>query len=235
MAQGRSALLVAHGAPADPWPQAAVMMALAVRVAMWCPGWHLRGVTLAEEGALEHALAAMDAPLIYPFFLAEGFFTGTALPRRLAAAGLADPRRLAPFGTDPALPALMGETATRGAAAAGLDPEHGHLLIAAHGSKVSRTSTATTWAMVDRLRATTRFARVSAGFVEEPPFLEDAARGLGPAVCLPFFALSAGHVTDDVPRALAHAGFEGPLLPPIGEARDVPRLIASALGRAAQG
>ena len=229
------ALLVAHGAPADPWPQAAAMMALAVRVAMWLPGWRVRGVTLAEAGALEHAVGAMTRPLVYPFFMAEGWFTGTALPRRLAAAGGRGLCRLAPFGTDPDLPALMARAAVAGAAASGIDPGSAHLLIAAHGSRVSRTSSATTWAMVERMRALTPFAGVDAGFVEEAPFLADAARATearGPAVCLPFFALRAGHVATDVPEALAQARFTGRLLDPVGEDAGVPRLIAKGLMRA---
>jgi len=52
-------------------------------------------------------------------------------------------------------------------------------------------------------------------------------------VCLPFFALRAGHVSQDVPQALAQAGFRGPLLAPIGEHAGVPRVIAAGLSRAA--
>jgi sirohydrochlorin ferrochelatase len=85
--------------------------------------------------------------------------------------------------------------------------------------------------MVAQMQARTRFARVVAGFVEEPPYLADAARDLGPAVCLPFFALRAGHVETDVPEALAAAAFDGPLLPEIGAHPDVPALIADALRR----
>lgn len=207
------------------------MMALAVRVAMWLPGWRVRGVTLAEPGALERVAGLMDRPVVYPFFMAEGWFTGTALPRRLAAAGHGGLTMLAPFGTDADLPGLMSTAATDGARGAGMVPEGARLLIAAHGSKVSRTSADTTHAMVDRLRALTPFAGVTAGFVEEAPFLANAAGDIGPAICLPFFALSAGHVTTDVPEALALAGFRGALLPPIGDHVGVPALIARAIER----
>ncbi len=44
---------------------------------------------------------------IYPFFMAEGFFTRTTLPRRLAAAGHAHLTQLGAFGTDPAMPDLI--------------------------------------------------------------------------------------------------------------------------------
>lgn len=229
----RAALIVAHGSPADPFPQEAALKALAVRVAMRLPGWRVRGTTLAAEGALEQALSRLDRPLIYPFFMAEGWFTRTTLPRRLVAAGAADLHQLPAFGTDPALPALMARVALGAARAQGMDPAQTTLLLAAHGSKVSRASAEITEDMARRLRAATPFARVTAGFVEEPPFLADAARDLGPAICLPFFALRAGHVAQDVPEALAEAGFTGPLLPAIGEHADAAALIAAALTRAA--
>jgi sirohydrochlorin ferrochelatase len=139
---------------------------------------------------------------------------------------------VAPFGADPDLPGLMARVAVEAAGAAGLVPGRSALLLAAHGSQVSRRSADTTHGMARMLAARTPFARVTAGFVEEAPRLVDAARGLGPGVCLPFFALRAGHVEEDVPQALAEAGFDGPLLPPIGEHAGVPGLIARALLRA---
>lgn len=221
----KEAILVAHGSPAEPFPQEAAMKALAVRVAMWLPGWRIRGATLAQEGALEAAIAQLSAPLIYPFFMAEGWFTRTNLPRRLAAAGCKDLVQLAPFGTDPALITLMANAA-RKAAAKGL-------LIAAHGSKVSKTSSHTTYAMVQSLEEL-GFSPVRAGFVEEAPFLADVAREMPQAACLPFFALRAGHVIQDIPEALAAANFHSKALPPIGEEARVAQLIAAALERAGQ-
>ena len=54
--------------------------------------------------------------------------------------------------------------------------------------------------------------------------------GFGPgAVCLPFFAAQGGHVTQDIPAALAEAGFQGRVLPPLGLDPRVPALIAAAI------
>lgn len=227
-ASPRSALIVAHGSPADPAPQEAAMQALAVRVAMWLPGWRVRGATLAADGALEAALAGMDAPLIYPFFMAEGWFTRTTLPKRLGGAG----RQLPAFGGDPGMVDLVVRVTEAAALAAGLEPAAAVLLIAAHGSKVSRASANGARALVESVTSRGVFDRVEVGFVEEAPYLADAARDLGAAVCLPFFALRAGHVAVDVPEALALAGFEGVLLPAIGEHGDVAQMIAAALLRA---
>ncbi|HEY9020257.1 CbiX/SirB N-terminal domain-containing protein [Seohaeicola sp. SP36] len=227
----RDALIVAHGAPADPAPQEEVLQALAAATAPHLPaGWRVRGATLAADGALEAALHGLTDPLIYPFFMAEGFFTGTLLPRRLTEAGATNARQTAPFGVDPALPDLMARVAL---AAAEGRPEDTKLLVAAHGSKVSRTSADSTHAMVAALGPLTGFNRILAGFVEEAPFLADQARALGAGICLPFFALEAGHVVGDIPEALEEAGFQGPILPPIGQHPEVPALIAAALMRAA--
>ena len=228
----RDALIVAHGAPADPAPQEEVLQALAAATASHLPqGWRIRGATLAAEGALEAALDGLNAPLIYPFFMAEGFFTGTLLPRRLADAGATGAQQIPPFGIDPDLPALMARVAL---AAADKAPAETNLLVAAHGSKVSRTSADSTHAMLAHLGPLTGFNRILAGFVEEAPFLADQARELGHGICLPFFALEAGHVIGDIPEAMEEAGFQGPILSPIGQHPEVPALIAAALIRAAE-
>lgn len=227
-----TALIVAHGAPADPAPQQAAVATLAALVATRLPGWRVAGATLAAPGALETALAAHPRALIYPFFMAEGWFTRTTLPKRLAAAGAAGLRQLPAFGSDSGIPDLMQQAALDGAHAAGLPPGQTTLLIAAHGSQVSRASANITHALATQLAARGDFAAVTVGFLEEAPFLANAALGLGPALCLPFFALRAGHVANDVPAALAQAGFVGPLLPAIGEHPATATLIAGALRRA---
>lgn len=215
------AVIVAHGQPGDPGPQQAAIEALAAQVGAFLPGWRVYGATLAAEGALE--AVAHPGALIYPFFMAEGWFTGRELPRRLAKAGADGARVLRPFGLDPALTALMQAKAEAGAPTA---PGDCTLVIAAHGSQRSQTSADSARAMAAQMRG---FRAVVTGFVEQSPYLADAARLDGPVLCLPFFALTADHVTEDVPEALAQAGFTGPLLPPIGAAAEVPALIAQAL------
>lgn len=231
----REALIIAHGAPKDPMPQEAALKALAVRVAMWLPGWQVRGATLAAPGALEAALSGLHAPLIYPFFMAEGWFTRKALPKRLGAAGAGALCQMPAFGTDAGIPALMLEAALTAASAAGLEPHATTLLIAAHGSKGAPASYEITEKVAQILRQQRSFAHVTTGYIEQPPFLAERAAGLGPAICLPFFALRAGHVAEDLPEALAQAGFTGPLLPAIGENAQVARLIATVLARTLKG
>jgi sirohydrochlorin ferrochelatase len=228
-----AAVIVAHGFPSDPEPQDERLKALATSVAALCGGWTVRGATLAMPGALEAALVGLRSPLVYPFFMAEGYFTRRVIPERLghSAPGA---RLLPPFGSDPALASLMIRSSFDGAKDAGLDPPSTALLIAAHGSKVSASSKNTALTMAQLLASQTPFRRVNVGLIEEKPYLSAVARGIGPAICIPFFALRAGHVEDDVPNALTQAGFTGPVLSAIGEHAAVPRLITDALLSATQ-
>ncbi|MGN7868235.1 CbiX/SirB N-terminal domain-containing protein [Paracoccus sp. 22332] len=219
------AVIVSHGQPGDPGPQQRAVEDLAARVAACDPGCAVAGATLAMPGAL--AAVADDDSLIYPMFMAEGWFTRTELPRRLAQAGAGATLVLRPFGTDPALPGLIVSQARAAAATQGWSSQDTVLLLTAHGSQRSQASFTITTALAETVAP--HFARVVTGFVEQEPFIADAARGLARAVSLPLFALRADHVLDDLPAALDQAGFTGPRLPPIGLAPEVPGLIAASL------
>lgn len=225
-----NAVIVAHGSPGHPQSQDAAMAILAAGVSDVLPKWTIRGATLASPGSLESALHGLESPLIYPFFMSQGYFTGVVLPRRLIRAGC-NHLQLPPFGADPAIPALVAEAAMTGARTANLVPEETALLLAAHGSKVSPASRLATLALIQRLLVALPFKAVVAGFIEEPPYLVGAAHDLGRALCLPLFTLTAGHVLDDVPDAMLRAGFTGPILPAIGSHLAVPRVIAAGLER----
>jgi sirohydrochlorin ferrochelatase len=222
------AVIVAHGSPGEPLPQDEAMADLASRVSALLPGWTVRGATLASPGSLSGALGGLAQPLVYPFFMAEGYFTAGVLPGRLRDIHPAA-RQLPAFGSDPDIPALAGAAAMSCAHDHGLAQEETALLLAAHGSQVSPASRIATLALARTLSTALPFRAVVTGFIEEAPHLADAARGLGQAICLPLFTLNAGHVIADVPEALASAGFSGPVLPPLGAHPGVPHLIAAAL------
>lgn len=219
------AVIVSHGQPGDPGPQQQAIEDLAARVAAHDPGCAVAGATLAMPGAL--AAVADDDSLIYPMFMAEGWFTRSELPRRLALAGAGGARILRPFGTDPALPGLIVEQVRTAAAGQGWAPQDTTLLLSAHGSQRSQASFTITTALANQIAP--HFAHVVTGFVEQEPFIADAAQGLTRAVSLPLFALRAEHVLDDLPEALDQAGFAGPRLDPIGLAPQVPAMIAASL------
>ncbi|NDV99701.1 cobalamin biosynthesis protein CbiX [Salipiger sp. PrR002] len=222
----RTALIVAHGSPSDPDPQEAALTELAARVAARLPGWRIGGATLAKEGAFDAAVADLGAPWIYPYFMARGYFTKKVLAERAAPLGL---RVLEPFGTEASLIASAAQALRRTLSEKGWDAAQTTLLIAAHGSAVSRTSAESARDFAAALNGVLGFAEARAGYVEEPPFLRDQAEGLGQAICLPQFALNAGHMLEDVPEALSAAGFEGPVLPAFIDWPETPELIARSL------
>ncbi len=218
-------LIVAHGQPGDPEPQQAAVEALAAAIAPHLPQAQVRGATLAMPGALN---VASPQTLIYPMFMATGWFTRSELPRRLTLAGATGARVLPPFGSSPGLPALCLRLISEAATAQGWNLGETHLLIAAHGSGRSRAPAKAAQAMAVTLAP--HVGAATCGFIEEAPHIADAARDLpARSICLPLFATRADHVTEDLPNALTGAGFQGVTLPPIGMADAIPALIAESI------
>lgn len=212
-------VIVAHGQPSDPAPAAAELERLAAAVAALLPGRRVTAATLAEPGALALA-AAGPAGLVFPLFMAGGWFTRSLIPSRLAEAGAAGWQVLEPFGCDPAVQDL----AVRIAAGAGA----GRVLLAAHGSLKSPVPGRIAQRVAEQIALETGWP-AEAAFIDQAPRIE-AAGGLGPdSICLPFFAMAGAHVTEDIPAALGKAGFQGRLLPAMGLHPEVPGLIARAI------
>lgn len=230
------ALIVSHGQPSDPAPAEAEIAALAARVAEHLPGWSVRAATLAEPGALGHALRGMSGVVrVYPLFMADGWFTQTHLPARLAAEGATEVIQLPPFGLDPAVQSLAVTLALEAAAALGRTPAETEILLAAHGSFKSDAPAAVARTVAALLAREGNFRRVEPAFIDQhPQIAEVASRMSAGAICLPFFAARGGHVIDDLPEALTEAGFDGMLLDPVGLDPRVPGLIAAALAATVQ-
>ena len=208
------------------------MRDLGAKVAALLPGWAVRGATLAASGAIKAALADLALGgrlLVYPHFMADGWFTTEELPRRLGEAGAGVFEIVPAFGLDPAVLRLCLRRAAEAVRANGYALGEVALVVAAHGSPSDPRPAAATDAAVRYLRQSGVFREVRAGFIDEAPFLADAARIDGPAICLPFFAGRAGHVEADLPEALRQAEFTGPVLAPIGVDPEVPGIIAAAL------
>ena len=214
---------MAHGQPSDPGPAEVALADLAVRVAVHLPGWQVGSATLAAAGVLAAALSALGPQgRAFPLFMAGGWFTRVHLPVRLAEAGGRDWRVLEPLGCVEAVQALAVELV---AEAGRVDS----VLLAAHGSGRSSTPADVARHLAARIKARTGIARVEAAFIDQSPQLAEAF-GHGPnSVCLPYFAAEGGHVSDDLPRALKKAGFQGRVLPTLGLDSRLPELIARAI------
>lgn len=216
----KAALIVAHGQPSDPRPAGAALEALAARVQALMPGWSVGAATLAEEGAIARAVAGRSGGVVFPMFMAGGWFTRVQIPKRLAEAEAVGWTVLEPFGCDPSVHDLCVASVRE----AGAD----RVILAAHGSFKSTVPSDIAFHLADRIAAE---AGVTAevGFIDQEPRLASLTGRSG--VCLPFFAAEGGHVSDDIPQALAEAGFTGRILPPVGLAARVPGIIAAAIAR----
>ncbi len=227
----RTALIVAHGQPSDPEGAEADLARVAAAVGALLPGWVVKAATLAAPGALERALLSLTDPVIVPLFMADGFFTRVLLPGRLGKAGQAGLPTLPPFGLWPETAAIAARAAIAAAGARGWQTGKTTLLLAAHGSGKGPLAAEAARTIAARIARHASFAAMPLGFIEEPPFLADAARGMpAQSLCLPLFVARWGHVRDDVPAALAEAGFPGDVLDPVGLLAEVPGLIAARLG-----
>lgn len=224
----KTALIVSHGQPSDPDVAEDALGQLARRVADHLPGWAVVSATLAKPGALAAAVAGRAQGLVYPMFMAGGWFPMTELPRRMDEAGAVDWAYLPPFGLDERVQDLARAVLLEAAEAQGRKAASTSVLLAAHGSSRSSAPAQVAHALASQLKRA-GFARAEAFFIDQAPQISTAA-DFGPdAVCLPFFAAEGGHVTEDLPGALAEAGFGGRLLPPLGLDARVPGLIAAAL------
>ena len=214
------ALIVAHGQPSDPRPAAAALEDLAARVQALMPGWEIGAATLAARGGWGGAGGGGGGGVVFPMFMAGGWFTRVQIPKSLAAAGAEGWTVLEPFGCDPAVHELCVEIVREAGA--------GEVILAAHGSFKSSVPSDIARHVAGRIAVGTG-ARVAAGFIDQEPQLSRLVGARG--ICLPFFAAGGDHVGEDIPRALAEAGFEGRILPPVGLDARVPGIIAAALAR----
>jgi sirohydrochlorin ferrochelatase len=216
----RHALIVAHGQPSDPRPAGAAMEALAARVQALLPGWEVAAATLAEPGAIALGVQARAGGVVFPMFMTGGWFTRVQIPAKLAEAGAVGWAVLEPFGCDPAVHDLCVTLVRE----AGAD----QVILAAHGSFKSSVPSDIARHVAERIAAGAGVP-CAVGFIDQEPQLA-SLRGFA-GVCLPFFAAEGGHVSEDIPAALAEAGFAGRILPPVGLDERVPGIIAAAIAR----
>lgn len=221
----RTAVIASHGQPSAPPPAEIHLASIAAKVADNLPGWDVRSATLSSKGFLEKAM--VENAVVFPFFMARGWFTGKVLPQRLEGFRF---RMTAPFGLLTGLPEATARELERVAQERNETLDASQILLAAHGSARGPMAAEAAEQFAERLRSFLPQCDIHTGFIEEAPYVVDAARGLEKkAFCLPFFAQSGEHVREDIPAALEKAGFEGTLLPSLGAMSTAPALIAKAI------
>jgi len=185
---------------------------------------------MAMPGRLEQIAAGLgNDAVVYPFFMAKGWFVTQALPARFEGRSLsiADP-----LGLDSRLAEVGARALSAQAARQGWNVCNCSILIAAHGSARGTKAADAAYGFVDTLKRLLPGTTCLVGFVEQTPTIAQEAAVLGQkSLCLPFFALSGEHVQKDIPLALKQAGYGGVLMPVLGQDADIPDLIAAALMR----
>jgi sirohydrochlorin ferrochelatase len=217
-------LIVAHGQPNNPAPAAAELANLAAKVSAMLPNRRIASATLAEPEALAKAIATLGpSGVVFPLFMAGGWFTRINLPAKLKAAGGTDWQVLEPLGCNAALHDLAVEVLKDAGAAQGAQ-----VLLAAHGSFKSSVPSDIAQHLAEIIRSKLG-ANVTVGFIDQSPQLRDVGGLDATALCLPFFAATGDHVNEDIPAALTAAGFQGRVLPALGNHPKIPAVIAAAL------
>lgn len=223
----REALIVAHGQPSVPVPPELWLQGFAAAVSAHLPDWKVRAATLAMPQALERqALEMPEGSPIFPMFMADGWFVSKVLPRRLNGADLPI---LPPLGFHTALPDVAAQGIQAALTERAWELTESHVLLAAHGSAKGPKAAASANAFAELLRQRLPGLTITTGFVEEAPFLSDAARTLPPqSLCLPFFALEGEHCREDIPEALEDAEFSGHVMAPLGTWPQAAKMVAEA-------
>ena len=222
-------VVVSHGSPSAPGCQQVAIRVIADALQTLMPNRQVRGATLAAKGALEAAVTGLERPIVCPWFMSDGWFVSTNLPRRLRKAGLATWEMTAPLGLMPGLSTFMLKGLRARIDSEGLDERETVLVIAAHGSPSSARPRKVTEAAARALAAVSGFADIRTCYVDEPPAIRDVAKLDRPGIVLPFFAAYAGHVTGDLPEELEAAGFTGPVMGPVGAWPDTPAVAVSQI------
>ena len=240
MADKTALLIAAHGDRGGRGGNAA-LLALCQGLEQGCGFATVAGGVLKGEPPLEAALEQVLAGgasrlLVYPLFMAAGYFTKKVLPGRIMAHLKAGRHRLAltfaaPLGTDQALPALSLRRSLETAQKAGFDPAGSRLLIVGHGSGQGPESARATRDFAARVRQRSPFACVETAFLEEEVFLKEALRQTSkPTVVEGFFSGDGMHAGDDVPTALAETGANAVYAGSIGADPRLGALIAASVG-----
>lgn len=233
-----AAVLVAHGERGGAFSNA-ILMKHADAVSKRLGSIAVAAGVLSGAPTLEEALAEVDRQtsgpiLVFPFFMAAGFFVNVKVPKRIAEAGLADRCHvLTPLGSAEALPSLIRDKALGEASTFGVPASQCRLLLVGHGSKVARASAEATEMVAACLREMSGFGNVATAFLEEAPFLEDVVTAdVRPTVVVGFFNGDGLHAAEDVPQALA--SFEGKIAytGPVGAFDEVSILIAETIAKA---
>lgn len=193
----------------------------------------LKGTPSIEDAIEGIDASHLDRVIVYPFFMADGYFVRKVLPERLKQAAVRCPVHIcAPLGLDRGLPPLIAAHVTAAARTAGRDTKSSRLLLVGHGSKFGPASANATrqTAKLIAAHAPDAFAAIDVAFLEEAPFLAAALQESPlPTLVSGFFNGDGMHAGEDVPDALAETQSDAMYCGPVGSYAGVQQLMAAAI------
>ena len=233
-------LIAAHGGRDTGGQSNEAIFALADNVATLLGDVPVGVGFIGGNPALDAAIELLAAPniIVYPLFMADGYFGSTVLNRVLEGAGRMRQRGsmtiLPPLGLDPALADLMAAEAATAVTLQGTPVDRVTLVLLAHGSKHSRSSASAAEQAATQVRAHRLFADVRVSFLDEPPSLEKAvAKIRGPVAVVGLFTGEGLHGGHDVMRLMAQLERKDVIyVGNVGSFPGLEKLIAAAVDNA---
>ncbi len=151
-------------------------------------------------------LSATDITVV-PMMTSNGYYTEVVLPRELARNrryAEVEIRLTPPIGTHPLMAKLVMARLSDLMREQRLDPEQTEVLIVGHGAADHPGSRRATEALVEELRTTNNFARVTGAFLDQHPSVTEAYETLKRenTIVVPFLIGLGQHASADIPQLL---------------------------------
>ena len=166
-----------------------------------------------EEPALSRALDGVKAGsvVVVPFFMADGYFTRTVIPRELGQGFSGDLLTTPPVGLHPDLTGLVAAAARTAGASTG-----DTVIVLGHGTPRNETSAAAAACHAAKLEKIGPFARVLPLYLDQEPSIAtfDPTACPGRVVVVPLFVSDGWHVGTSIPEAMAAGPMHLALLTP---------------------
>ncbi|MCT4656365.1 MAG: hypothetical protein N4A65_11185 [Cohaesibacter sp.] len=233
----RSVLIVAHGERGGRLDNAH-LIALTQEAQSLLPQIQIECAVLKGDPSIADAWQTLTGKerYIYPFFMSDGFFVSTILPKKIKAAigePFPDLHYLPPFGVSPDLPQVILSRLCDFLDQEGRLDERPPLLIAAHGASIDRQSCLRANELAKEIETSNHFSPVTTAFLDEAPFLEDVIPTLDPrTIVMPHFNGLGSHAIDDMAALKSKAPSGICFTEPVGAFPSVANLIAHDIATA---
>lgn len=209
----RPILMVAHGQRGKNRDNAlfwSLVHDLKAELAEHWPPIRLEGALLRGKPGFQEAAEIFSPftakgikPLIYPYFMTDGYFVRSVVPDELSKAfGIAFDQTddcLTPFGLSPHFVPILSDTLRQEVAQRFTDDHPARIHLLAHGTMRNPASARTTYALAEALEARNPTWRVDASFLDQAPFFSKVIPEFGSNhVIVPLFTNPGLHAVDQL-------------------------------------